>query len=41
MFSYGGMSHADAEASMRLFAKEVMPQLQKLPAPVVAAAKSA
>jgi hypothetical protein len=41
MFSYGGLPHAAAEASMRLFAKEVMPQLQKLPAPVVASAKSA
>ena len=41
MFSYGGLPHAAAEASMRLFAKEVMPQLQKLPAPVIGSAKSA
>lgn len=41
MFSYGGLLHAAAEASMRLFAKEVMPQLQKLPAPVIGSAKSA
>jgi alkanesulfonate monooxygenase SsuD/methylene tetrahydromethanopterin reductase-like flavin-dependent oxidoreductase (luciferase family) len=31
VFSYAGMPFADAEASMRLFSKEVMPQLRKLP----------
>ena len=30
VFSYGGMPMADAEASCRLFAKEVMPELQAL-----------
>ncbi len=29
-FSYGGMPFSDAEASMRLFASEVMPELKKL-----------
>ena len=29
-FSYGGMPYPDAESSMRLFAAEVMPELQKL-----------
>ena len=34
-FSYGGMPYAEAERSMRLFAAEVMPELQKLqPAPL-------
>ena len=33
-FSYGGMPYDEAEQSMRLFAKEVMPQLKKLPAAV-------
>ncbi len=28
VFSYGGMPHADAENSMRLFAEKVMPQLK-------------
>jgi len=31
VFSYAGMPYKDAEASMRLFAKEVMPQVKKLP----------
>jgi len=30
VFSYAGMPPAEAERSMRLFAKEVMPALQKL-----------
>ena len=30
VFSYAGMPHADAEANMRLFAKEVMPELKEL-----------
>lgn len=33
VFRYGGMSVEDAEASMRLFAREVLPELQRL-APV-------
>jgi len=31
-FSFGGMPYDDVERSMRLFAKEVMPELKKLPA---------
>jgi alkanesulfonate monooxygenase SsuD/methylene tetrahydromethanopterin reductase-like flavin-dependent oxidoreductase (luciferase family) len=31
VFSYAGMPIAEAERSMRLFAQEVMPQLQRLP----------
>ncbi len=31
VFSYGGMPLADAEASLRLFAREVLPELRKLP----------
>jgi len=30
VFSYAGMPYEDAEQNMRLFAKDVMPQLQKL-----------
>ncbi len=30
VFSYAGMDYAEAERNMRLFAKEVMPQLQQL-----------
>lgn len=41
MFSFGGIAPEMAEASMRLFAKEVMPRLQKLPAPIITPAKSA
>ena len=33
-FSFGGMPYDEVEQSMRLFAKEVMPRLQKLPAAV-------
>ena len=29
-FSYGGMPYPEAERSMRLFAGEVMPELQQL-----------
>jgi hypothetical protein len=32
VFSYAGMPYADAERNMRLFAREVMPALQKLSA---------
>ena len=32
VFNYGGMSGDDANNSMNLFAREVMPELQKLPA---------
>ena len=32
VFSYAGMPIDDAEASMRLFAAKVMPELQALPA---------
>ena len=31
-FSFGGMPYEEAEQSMRLFAKEVMPRLKKMPA---------
>ena len=34
VFSYGGMPYDDAEANLRLFAAEVMPELKKRPAPV-------
>ena len=30
VFSYAGMAYEDAEANMRLFAREVMPALKKL-----------
>ena len=30
-FSYAGLPHADAEASMRLFAREVLPELARVP----------
>ena len=29
VFSYAGMSHAESERNMRLFARAVMPELQK------------
>ena len=32
VFSYAGMPYADAERSLRLFAAEVMPELQRLDA---------
>ena len=43
MFSYAGMPYDEAERNMTLFAKEVMPQLQKLgpPPPPAAVAESA
>jgi len=31
VFSYGGMPYADVEKSLRLFAKEVLPELRKMP----------
>ncbi len=31
VFSYAGMPHAEAEKSLRLFAKEVLPEVRKLP----------
>jgi hypothetical protein len=33
VFSYAGMPGEEAERSMRLFAKAVMPELQRLGAP--------
>jgi alkanesulfonate monooxygenase SsuD/methylene tetrahydromethanopterin reductase-like flavin-dependent oxidoreductase (luciferase family) len=36
VFGYGGMPYADVEAGMELFAREVMPALQALPAAAVA-----
>jgi hypothetical protein len=44
VFRYGGMTTAQAERSMRLFAREVLPELRKLPAfapPVAEATASA
>lgn len=42
VFSYAGMDYAEAERNMRLFAKEVMPELQKLgPAAAVSAPRPA
>jgi alkanesulfonate monooxygenase SsuD/methylene tetrahydromethanopterin reductase-like flavin-dependent oxidoreductase (luciferase family) len=38
IFSYAGMPYDDAERSMRLFAREVMPALQALGAPAAASA---
>jgi alkanesulfonate monooxygenase SsuD/methylene tetrahydromethanopterin reductase-like flavin-dependent oxidoreductase (luciferase family) len=37
VFSYAGMPIEEAERSMRLFAREVMPELKKLPTPVAPA----
>ena len=37
VFSYAGMPVEEAERSMKLFAREVMPELKKLPAPVAPA----
>ncbi|RLA39297.1 MAG: LLM class flavin-dependent oxidoreductase, partial [Gammaproteobacteria bacterium] len=31
VFSYGGMPYADVEKSLRLFAKDVLPELHKMP----------
>ncbi len=31
VFSYGGMPYADVEKSLRLFAKDVLPELRKMP----------
>lgn len=42
VFSYAGMPYEDAEKSMRLFAKEVMPEVRKLPgAPLMELAQAA
>jgi alkanesulfonate monooxygenase SsuD/methylene tetrahydromethanopterin reductase-like flavin-dependent oxidoreductase (luciferase family) len=41
VFSYAGMPHADAERNMRLFAREVMPALQKLSAEAPAPGRGA
>lgn len=41
VFSYAGMPHDDAEASMRLFAREVMPALKEIAPLQVAAAQPA
>ena len=38
VFGYGGMAYADVERSMELFAREVMPSLQALPALAAAGA---
>jgi hypothetical protein len=40
VFSYAGMPIDDAERSMRLFARDVMPELRKLGAPGQARAAS-
>jgi hypothetical protein len=37
VFSYAGMPYDEAERNMRLFAKEVLPQLQRLPVKAPAA----
>jgi alkanesulfonate monooxygenase SsuD/methylene tetrahydromethanopterin reductase-like flavin-dependent oxidoreductase (luciferase family) len=39
VFSYAGMPGEEAERSMRLFAKTVMPELQRLGAPAEPAAR--
>ena len=41
VFSYAGMPYADAERNMRLFAREVMPALQKLSAEAPAVGRGA
>src|SRR5439155_23775012 len=41
VFSYAGMPYDDAERNMRLFAREVMPALQKLGAETPAAGRAA
>lgn len=41
VFSYGGMPWAEAERTPRLFAREVMPELQKLPQAAPAAGQAA
>jgi hypothetical protein len=40
-FSYAGMPHADAERSMRLFAREVLPELKRVPAQAAGNAETA
>ena len=41
VFSYAGMPYEDAERNMRLFAREVMPQLRKLDVKAPAAPEAA
>jgi hypothetical protein len=41
VFSYAGMPYEDAERNMRLFAREVMPALQKVGAEMPAAGRVA
>jgi hypothetical protein len=38
VMKYGGMPLAEAEASMRLFAREALPAVQKLPVPPLSVA---
>jgi len=40
VFSYAGMPYEESEASLRLFAREVMPELKKVGATKRAAAAS-
>ncbi|HEX4996367.1 MAG TPA: hypothetical protein VFX87_15390, partial [Methylomirabilota bacterium] len=40
VFSYAGMPYDEAERNLRLFAKEVMPQLQKLGTTVARAGRA-
>jgi hypothetical protein len=40
VYSYAGMPYDEAEASLRLFAREVTPELQRVGAPKTAAAAS-
>jgi hypothetical protein len=35
VFNYGGMSHRESLASMKLFAKEVLPVLKRIPTPLM------
>jgi len=39
IFQYGGISDVDAEKSMRLFAREVLPELQRMDSPLHPAAR--
>ena len=41
VFSYAGMPYEEAESNMRLFAKEVMPQLKRLEVKAPAAPEAA
>jgi len=40
VFSYAGMPHEEAERNMRLFAREVLPELQRVDGEMRAAAPS-